>query len=378
MATFDDLPTLPESGNLSLDDLIGVVDLSDRRSPKKVSLSQLSDLINVTADPTPHATDNDKLLSSPTIGEVVVITGEASRIERFVGNLADPTRFFASGAPVFDFDEEGDNEYLNLDLNGYCYPYMAALAQILQWNAAGDALTYFAGESGAWQWVLNSEPDPVLYTSTDVCEHVSQVTNWTPNPTYPELPAAPTLTAWDNSGFILNNDTPYAPVDILNGRIAYADSGGGTLTYDPNLGWKDVNDVVIGADDVVYPWLIEEPSDPLTGPRPAANNDNWVVLRNTVALTAEVAVDGDGGGTVNGVRIEEGSSAFVGWVDPLSVPLDLDGNAANIQQYSDTPLGTENSVNLSGYVNGSGPQLYTLPLAVRPRESVYIYFTYNP
>ena len=324
----------------------------------------------LAADPTPHATDNDKLLSSPTIGEVVVITDEASRIERFVGNLADPSKFFIAGfEPV---EVEIAESPVELDPNGYYFD-----PAVGEYSTASSYFTFFAdGDPETYPWKIYYD-GYILWTADQIVATPQEVTSWTANDDYPELEevAAPTITAWDNSGFILNNDTPYAPVDILNGRIAYADSGGGTLTYDPNLGWKDVNDVVIGADDVVYPWLIEEPSDPLTGPRPAANNDNWAVLRNTVELTAEVAVEGDGGGTVNGVRIEEGSSAFVGWVDPLSVPLDLDGNAANIQQYSNIP-GAENNVQLSGYVNGSGPQLYPLPLAVQPRESVYVYFSF--
>jgi hypothetical protein len=388
MATFDDLPTLPESGNLSLDDLIGVVDLSDRRSPKKVSLSQLSDLINVTADPTPIATDLDKRLSSPSVGEVVNIYGEGSRIEQFLGNLLNPSKFFASGAPVFNFDTGGDSQYDDLDLNGYCYDSGSGVIQTNATYGPNSSISYFEGESGAWEWKLASGEDPVLYTSTDVCEHVSQVTNWIPNPVYPELPDAPAFTAWDNSGFTFSitifpgYSNPYATLGgIYNGRNTYQDDSiNWGCSYDSDgsegAGWYFNADIYqyYSPSNTTYPWQAEDwvfigasEDDPevtvVITRAPAANNDNWVVLENTVALTVENSLGISC--TVNGVSCPNTEATYVGFVDPHAI------TTAGATLYV-TGFATAGFDGAFAFTNPEDANL-AIPIALAPRASVTIY-----
>jgi hypothetical protein len=110
MASLDDLPSLPSAVTLSPNDLLPILNLSDRRSPKKISVSQLLDLMDDTgaaldadvealdsrvaaleegggggAEVLYYATDDDKLNGDAELGQVAVITTEGGRVEQFVG-----------------------------------------------------------------------------------------------------------------------------------------------------------------------------------------------------------------------------------------------------------------------------------------------------
>jgi hypothetical protein len=304
MATFDDLPTLPESGNLSLDDLIGVVDLSDRRSPKKVSLSQLAGLIAGGANFTPIETDLDKLLYDAAVGETVCIYDEGDRIEMFTGAKLLPS----------------DNSAILI-----------------------SGIDVVVGPFGAVS-VINDVPIV--------------------------------------AGGALNGKLSYSDTqDVGIAIVWYADGGDyaespcWVITYD---GW-----VAISFSDVDYPWLasgwdwVDNPYiDPLDFPEPtnppvitrapAANNDNWVVLENTVALTVYNATGS--AITINGVECAPSEDTYVGWVDPLNIPCAF-GFAAVLTAYRNMPSGNETT---GIYHMLGNPTTLTLPFAARPRDQIYI------
>ena len=385
MATFDDLPTLPESGNLSLDDLIGVVDLSDRRSPKRVSLSQLSDLINVTADPTPIATDIDKRLSSASIGEVVNIYGEGSRIEQFVGNLADPSKFFIAGFAPFDVVLIEEDPAASIMLGGFW-------EQVEPDRFVNDDTGLSAERDDAESpWRLMSEMSAfTLFTASTVTATPQEVGSWIPNPLYPELAevAAPTLTAWDNSGFTFPIaifpgyvSPPYAvPAAVYNGRNIYQDSENWGCGYDPagseGAGWYFNADVYTyySPSDAAYPWQAEDwvfigasEDDPevtvVITRAPAANNDNWVVLENTVALTVDNSLGISC--TVNGVSCPNTEATYVGFVDPHAI------TTAGATFYV-SGFATAGFDSAFSFTNPEDANL-AIPIALAPRASVTIY-----
>ena len=353
-----------------------------------------------------YFSNEHKFVGTHVIDDLINIYGEGNRIEKFTGAFTDPSKFFTQGEVVEYYDAGEDNTY-SLNLNSYQSLFAGDTESVVLGSAVQSGSTVvYSLEDDYWVIRINGASGYVLWTASTIVDHPKDVTLWIASEYAPELVSPPIVVMHDNSGFVFSLDaipsfslvSPYAypetyysagrfsyhgNYDIINWTCAYDAEGIG----DSGIGWYFQGDDYIYFSDstAVYPWeisdwdLISEPTVPPTEDflptrAPEANQTNWTVLKNTVALTAEIAVGGDGGGTVNGVRIEESQSAFVGWVDPLSVPLELDGNASYIQQYSDY-LVAENSITLSGYVDAV-PQLYALPLAVKPRESsVYLYLS---
>ena len=124
----------------------------------------------------------------------------------------------------------------------------------------------------------------------------------------------------------------YTPTGTNAGKPFYNLAGSGAT--DPNIQaiyWDgshwgiytaDSDIAYISAQNVATPDLVTAWS-PGTGSGPAptitrsdaANDANWLVLRNTVNLT----VTTDTGATFNGVSVGDGSVTNVGWVDPAAI-----------------------------------------------------------
>jgi hypothetical protein len=149
MATLDDIPSLPSSLSLSLDDLVAVYDMADRRSPKKAALSEIADLLGEETPATPLDTNSDKLLYAATPGEVVEITEEGGRIEMFLGGDASDDDRWAVLVPTI------------------------ALSVVYA-EGAGDSLTVgeeeFDGDTSDARFVGWFRPDAIPVQSSDAEE----------------------------------------------------------------------------------------------------------------------------------------------------------------------------------------------------------------
>jgi hypothetical protein len=322
--------------------------ITDGTINKAFLATERAKLARLPADPIPFATDIDKQTSDVTPGTDVVIIGEGGRIEQFV-DTPDPTRFFTSGAPLFSFEDENEDTYTDIDLNGFGE---VNAPETYIWNLNGDGVSYIIGAPGSWAWYLGMNTDPILYTSTDNVLFPSQVTNWVPNPLYPEIPPAPTFTPFDNSGFTFPmeamaslSDTPpvAVPIQRQGGRMVYSDDGfpnspNWSCYYDTagseGEGWYFSGDdyVYYSDSNANYPWEVEDwdlvstPVDPATASMvvtrmPTANQAKWAVKRNTVYLLVgdQSYVFDTELLSVNGVVIDSVETVAVGWVDPSSL-----------------------------------------------------------
>jgi hypothetical protein len=84
MSQLSDLPILPPVQFLSTDDFIPVWDQADNRSPKRATVAEI--LAAGGATPISVTTDTNKLaLTGISEGQIVVITGEAKRVEQYLG-----------------------------------------------------------------------------------------------------------------------------------------------------------------------------------------------------------------------------------------------------------------------------------------------------
>jgi hypothetical protein len=266
MATLDDIPSLPSSIGLSLDDLVAVYDLADRRSPKKASLSEIAsllvqeagivtegdidaldariDALEAGSEATLLETNADKLAYSPTLGELVEITDEAGRIERYIGGDAI-SGFFLTNVGSDDYPLAVINQPTDSTK-----AYFGQPAPYDYWYADWDVNT-------PDEWSLTNSDDNVIWSSDEDVDSPLDVVTWTK---------------------VFEEPDEEAPI--------YPET----------------------------PTLVEAP---------AANQDNWEVLRNTVALYINWA-EGAGATTINGIAFDGESSetgVFVGWVDPLEIPL---------------------------------------------------------
>jgi hypothetical protein len=87
MSQLSDLPILPPVQFLSTDDFIPVWDQADNRSPKRATVAEILALSS-SGTPAPLSVTTDeakRALTGITAGQIVVITGEANRIELYRG-----------------------------------------------------------------------------------------------------------------------------------------------------------------------------------------------------------------------------------------------------------------------------------------------------
>jgi len=87
MSQLSDLPILPPVQFLSTDDFIPVWDKADNRSPKRATVAEILAL-GSSGTPAPLSVTTDgakRALTGITAGQIVVITGEANRIELYRG-----------------------------------------------------------------------------------------------------------------------------------------------------------------------------------------------------------------------------------------------------------------------------------------------------
>jgi hypothetical protein len=242
--SLQDIPIYPPALNLSDDDFVAVIDNSDNRSPKRLTVGQLADYVNAegnaaTALPLEAESDDDKMLLNPLIGSTVRVTFEGNRIERLVGGFA--SGFFITNVGTY-------------------YP-LEVLTEATETTKA-----YFGqGEDGVW------------YADWDD----STADSWS-------------LTSSD--GIIWSSeDNVDSPLEVVNWTKVYVEED---------------------EEDPLYPAL------PTLTECVAANQNNWIVERNTVALTVDTSASAQDV-TINGVLCEAlGETAqFVGWVDPLNISI---------------------------------------------------------
>lgn len=295
--SLQDLPTYPPIGSLSTDDLIPVIDNSDRRSPKKATVAQIvniaagadvsafddriTDLEDVAQDELADVESNaDKLASNPFFGELYRITDEANRIERFVGGATNG----------FSITNVGSAEPLSVTGYGPTGKPGFEQAALQYWYANWDS-------GSPDEWAIANGDDGNIWTSDEDVASPLDVVGWTkvfeePDEENPLYPATPTLVA-----------------------------------------------------------------------APAANDEAWLVEKNTVALTVDNAQGVDL--TINGVFCENTTLTFVGWAVPTSVDSDGDvvyatGTVVNGTEVISTPF----------YTDGSP---INIPISLADRASVTIY-----
>jgi hypothetical protein len=383
MATLDDLPSLPSAPDLSLDDLVPVFDLSDRRSPKKITIGQLGDLIG-GSELLSVSTNADKLITDPAIGDIAWIYDEAGRIEQFTGAKSDPNKFFVSGVgPIVV-----DGVTYTGSANGY-------------FLGSGGSLGYYEDTSSLFQanggiWEIQVDVDgasayAVTHTASAPATYHWEVETWIPAADVETEILQSNFAQYDNSGVVLSNPwggdqlvaVPF--MQMLGGKPYYQIIGNafeGAIYYEEGR-WIVSGDAFWYSEltDAVFPWqagsfTIDDDFLSYGYPfilsdlarSPAATDDNWAVLKNTVELLVWNYSGADV--TINNVVCPDVTDQYVGWVDPISIGGCVFGGDISLVAFRTNNYQGEQLIN-----NDLDIQLgsvFTLPYAVQSRDSVYI------
>jgi hypothetical protein len=185
MSQLSDLPSLPPVQFLSTDDLIPVWDKADNRSPKRATVAEILALGGASA-PLSVANDGAKLaLTGITEGQIVVITGEANRIELYRGGtISDQANWTVLRNTVF----------LVVELSGMVDSYQIGGATFND-GIGGNVgwvdplnLPVFASVLGENSYAITLTIDSILnYDDEDYLK----VANYSPGVSYPSPDGGP-------------------------------------------------------------------------------------------------------------------------------------------------------------------------------------------